>query len=515
MIFLKKTSFLAGTLLLASINFVVRFIGFMYKIVLSRLIGPQAIGLYQMVIPFLMVLIVLPTAGIPIAVSKLVARENSLKNTVGVYKLLTISLLLGGAIAFFLSIFVSLRLDYIVNNLLKNQLLYYPLLWSIPALGVITFSSILRGFFYGLKDIKPAATAQILEQIARVSFVLFFLYYKKPSHPITAVTIAIVGIVIGEVVGLCYLIIRLNLKKIPSISLISSSAISYIKYLKQITSISAPITISKFISVSMQTINAIIIPHRLIIAGFSPIVATEIYGKVFGMAIPMLFLPFTITSALVLNLIPNISEHMATNDYKSIAEKSSLAIKITLMIAIPITMIYIVFGGSIGYIIFKQNEVGRYLSIIGFTTLFLCIQHTFSGILHGIGKQVLVSINYIIGMSIQLYFTYFLVSDPTYGINGFFIGFITSSFVILTLHSIIIFRTIKIKLPFFTCIIKPIICSLIMLVSIYLFNYYASYYIQNALILAGLSAVCAALVYILMLLITNVLNIKQIIKLLK
>ncbi|PHS32590.1 MAG: polysaccharide biosynthesis protein [Alkaliphilus sp.] len=512
---MKKTSFIAGTLLLASINFIVRFIGFIYKILLSRLIGPQAIGLYQMIIPFLMVLIVLPTAGIPIAVSKLVARENSLKNTIGVYKLLTISLLLGGTIALCLSVFVSLQLDYIVNNLLKNQLLYYPLLWGIPALAVITFSSILRGFFYGLKDIRPAAAAQILEQLARVFFVLFFLYYKKPSHPVTAVTIAIIGIVIGEAVGLFYLVIRLNLKKISSINLVSSSNVSYSNYLKQISSISVPITISKFISVSMQTINAIIIPHRLILAGFSPIIATEIYGKVFGMAMPMLFLPFTVTSALVLNLIPNISEHMATNNHANIADKSSLAIKITLLVAIPITMIYIVFGNTIGYIVFRQSDVGNYLSIIGVATLFLCIQHTFSGILHGIGKQVSVSINYVIGMSTQLYFTYFLVSNPAYGINGFFVGFIASSFVILTLHSIIIFRTIKIKLPFVTSILKPTISSIVMLVGIYLFNQYASQFIPNTFILAALSAVCAALIYCLMLVITNVLNIKQIIRSLK
>ena len=502
--------------MLASINFVVKFIGFVYRILLSRSPGPQAIGLYQMVIPFLMVLIVLPTAGIPVAVSKLVARESSLKNVKGIYRLLTLSLLMGGSIALILSIFVSLKLDYIINNLLKNQLLYYPLLWAIPTLGIITFSSVLRGFFYGLKDIRPTATAQVLEQIARVSFVLFVLYYKKPEHPVTAVTIAIVGIIIGKAVGLLYLVIRLNYKKVSPNSLIrSSDNVSHTEYIKQLSSISAPITISKFISVSLQTINAIIIPQRLILAGYSSVVATEIYGKVFGMTMPLLFLPFTVTTALVLNLIPSISEHMALNSHSSIAKKSSLSIRITLLVAIPITSAYIVFGDSIAYIIFNQSEVGRYLSVVGISTLFLCVQHTFSGILHGIGKQVLVSINYVLGMFAQLFFTFFLVSNPQYGIYGFFIGFIASSFIILTLHSLIIFRTIRIKLPFTLCILKPSIYTLAMLVSIYLFNYYATYFISHIPFRAALNAICAASVYVLMLGVTRVLSLKQLIKILR
>ena len=96
---MKKSSFIYGTILLVMVNFLVRSLGFIYRIMLSRLIGAEAIGLYQMVFPFLMLLTTVTTAGIPIAVSSLVAKENSLNNREGVYKILTIALCIGGALS--------------------------------------------------------------------------------------------------------------------------------------------------------------------------------------------------------------------------------------------------------------------------------------------------------------------------------------------------------------------------------------------------------------------------------
>ncbi len=450
-----------GTILLATINFIVRSLGFIYRILLSRRIGPQAIGLYQMVFPFLMVLITIPTAGIPIAVSKLVAKENSLQNRKGIYKLLTLSLLLGGAIALLLTIVTSLKIDYIITKILKNQDLYYPLLWSIPAIGLITFSSILRGYFYGLKDIKPAGSAQIIEQVTRIVFVIAYLYYKKPTHPVTAATIAIIGVSIGEFFGLVYLVLRFNYKKLlTKISFIPSSDNKLTGVLNDVLYISIPLTISRLISVFMQSVNSILIPQRLEVAGFTSVAAIETFGKISGMAMPLLYLPFTVTTALVLNIIPNISEELAVNNMKEVAYKSNLALKITLLIALPVTGVYVIFGSQIAQLVFHEKDIGKYLSLISYATLFLCMQHTLSGILHGMGKQVITTINYLLGMLVQLYCTYFLVPNPKYGINGFFIGFIVSSFLIFILNFITLSKHVKINLPFVQSILKPICCSI-------------------------------------------------------
>ncbi|KAB3529787.1 polysaccharide biosynthesis protein [Alkaliphilus pronyensis] len=507
---MKKFSFILGVILLASINFVVRSLGFIYRIILSRMIGPQAIGLYQMVFPFLMVLITLPTAGIPIAVSKLVAKENSLNNRNGIYRILLISLLIGGIISLLLTVIVSLNIDIVVNSILKNSDLHLPILWVIPAISLITFSSILRGFFYGLKDLKPAASAQILEQVTRILFVLLYLYYKNPNHPITMATIAIIGLSVGEFFGLVYLIIGFNIKKLiyrkTSLNLLGTS---FLSYFKDIAYISIPITISRLISVLMQTINSILIPHRLVIAGYTSVAAIEIFGKIAGMAMPLLFLPFTVTGALVINVIPNISEQVAVNNLSDVSYKSSLAIKITLLVAIPVTLVYTVLGKELAGLIYHQKEVGVYLSIISYSTLFMCMQHTLSGILHGLGKQVITTINFLLGMLIQLYCTYFLVPNPKYGINGFFIGFILSSFVIFILHLITLYRFVPFKLSLTQSVIKPLLSSLFMIL-IMLFIHRGSFITSEAL--KGIIAfTTGGLAYIACLIITKTINIKALI----
>lgn len=510
---MKKTSFLLGTLLLALINFVVRLLGFIYRIILSRMIGSQAIGLYQMIFPFLMVLITIPTAGIPIAVSKLVAKENSLNHRKGVYRVLTLSLLIGGLIAGILTVLVSLNMDFVIHRILKNELLYYPLLWTIPAISMITFSSILRGFFYGLKDIKPAAIAQVLEQITRISFVITLLYYIKPTHPVTAATIAIIGLTIGEFFGLLFLILQFNYKKIINNRPRHFQPNENItKTLNAIMYISIPITISRLLSVFMQTINSILIPQRLVAAGFTSTAAVDIFGKISGMAMPLLFLPFTVTTALVLNIIPNISEELAVNNHHEIANKSNLAIKITLITSIPITALYIIFGGDMATLIFKDQEVGLYLTMISYATLFLCMQNTLSGILHGLGKQVITTVNFLLGMMIQLYCTYFLVPNPKYGVNGFIMGFILSAFVICLLNLITLYRYVRIQVPLFQSILKPIFCTGMMLAMIYLLNHFYSN--GGALVKAG-GYLMGGLTYCVSLIMTRTINIGHIIKSIK
>lgn len=513
---LKKSSFIFGTILLALVNVVVRSLGFIYRIFLSRLIGATAIGLYQMVFPFLMVLITIPTAGIPIAVSKLVAKEKSLHNREGIYKVLLLALSLGGVTSFVLSVFVSLKIDFIVNQILKNPDLYYPVLWTIPTISIITFSSILRGFFYGLKEMAPAASAQVIEQLFRIVFVLTYLYYKTPSNPVAAATIAIIGISIGEIAGLLYLVLRFNFKKIITKShYIRTYSDSSLEIFNHLLFVAVPITLSRLVSVVMQTANSILIPQRLQAAGYSSVAAIETFGKISGMAMPLLYLPFTVTTALVLNIIPSISEQLAVNNWKDVEYKSSLALRITLLVAIPTTIIYAIFGHHLAQLIYGHEDVGRYLSIISYGMIFLCMQHTLSGILHGMGKQIATTINYILGMMLQLYCTYFLIPNPRYGINGFFIGFLLATFTIFALNLITLMRHIKLNISFMQAVLKPTFASLLMIIAmIYSYQKFYSLSSSNAWSTV-ISSIIGACLYLFILLITKTFDINRLVNTIK
>lgn len=507
---MKKSSFVYATFLLVLVNFLVRSLGFIYRIILSRLIGAEAIGLYQMVFPFLIFLITATTSGIPLAVSSLVAKENSLNNREGVYKILTVALYIGGGLSLAISLLVSANINFIVNSILKNKSIYYPFLYTIPAISLITFSSIIRGFFYGLKDIRPPANAQIIEQVVRIIFVLTFLAYKKPSSPVLAATIGVIGISLGELFGLIYLIIKFRLKKLCfKRSLVKVYLAPTVKTASSILYIAIPTTIGRLISVLMQTANSILIPQRLVVAGYTSSKAIESFGKITGMAMPLLFLPFTVTSALAVNIIPDISEQKALNNMDNIHNQASLAIKLTLIVSIPISLVYIVFGRLIGQIIYRDLDVGSYLTIISYSTMFLCMQHTISGILHGLGKQVATTINYLVGILIQLVCTYFLIPNPRYGIKGFFIGHILSSLVIFVLNIITLKGIINSKLFIISSSIKIIVSSTLMILAMFFTYNIGLFLMDNTILSFILSCFIGLGLYLGLLFITKLLNIES------
>lgn len=471
---MKKSGFIYGAIILTIINFIVRVLGFSYKIILSKVIGPEGIGLFQMVFPVLMTFITITTAGIPIAVSKLVAKQNSMNNKSGVNKIFRLAFIITLGLSLLLSFIVIFFSKYISYEILNNKDVYPSVILLAPAIIIISLSSLLRGYFYGLKKISPAGISQVVEQITRISFVLLTIYYFYPVSPKQGAFVAIIGISVGELFGLLILLTSymINSRKKLSNKIVKLRSIGVIS---ELSYIAIPITLSRIINVILQMFTAILIPQRLLIAGYTSKEAVGIFGRVTGMTMPIIFLPFIVTSALVINIIPNLSEEMALKKFNQIKRNISLSIRITLLISIPLTIFYVFFGEEIAMFFYGDNSVGQFISIMGFSTIFLSLYHTLSGILHGLGKQVITTINYVIGMSFQLFATYFLVANPRFGIKGFLLGFIVSTTLICLLNYITLIRVIKVNIHFSSYILKPFISGILaMIVTSLSYNYLLS-----------------------------------------
>lgn len=461
---MNTNSFLYSTMILILVNFIVRFLGFAYRIILSRMIGPEAIGIFHLTFPVLMVFITFTSAGIPVAVSKLVAHFSSLNNKRGCKKVLGISMFMGFFVSVLLSVILYFNAHIISEKLIKNSDIYPSLMAMIPAITLITLSSIMRGYYYGMKDVGPPGTSQILEQVFRITFVIGFLLFLPPLVPKYASVIAILGISVGELTGLLWLMIQFGHFKTSYITkTYQQFKHPSIEIISKILYISIPITITRMISVIMQSINAALIPQRLMHAGFSLQEAVSIFGKLTGMAMPLLFLPFIVTSALVVNVIPSVAEEVALKNWHQLSLKSNLAIRLTLLVSIPITALLIFFADPICNFLYQQGDIGEYLSLLGYATVFLSLQHVLSGILHGMGKQVITTINYLIGMLLQIFCTYYLVPHPLFGVKGFIFGFILSTFAISVLNYVALNHYIKLKPKILNDIGKPIFSTLIMI----------------------------------------------------
>ena len=454
---MSKRDLLYGTLILTIVNFLSRIMGFVYKIAISKHIGAEGVGLFQMISPVLMFTITITTAGIPIAISRLVSVHAS--NGRSIKKILRISFFTNLVLSVVLSLIVFIFAKTISYNILKNKDIYLSVLFLIPSIIIISLGSIFRGYFYGIKKVLPSGIAQLIEQFSKIVFVLYILTKINTVSPKVGVIICVIGIGVGELLGFLWMIISYkftSFKETP----VKKASLSYSTIFYDIFKVSLPITLSRMLSVILQLLNSILIPQRLVLAGYTYKQSIAIFGKSVGMTLPLIYLPFMVTSPLVVNIIPMLSELVALKKHREVRENIHIALRITFILSIPMTIFFAFFGEPIGLFLYGDKEVGTYLSVIGYGTIFMSLQHVLSGILQGIGKERISTVNNLVGNVFQVICAYFLLAKPNVGINGFFLSFILSALITTLLDYIVVCKNTSIKINLLSYMIKPLIAAI-------------------------------------------------------
>ncbi len=456
---INTKSIVYGTMILTIANTSVRVLGFIYRILISRLIGPQGMGLVQMVYPVYMIALTFSISGIPVAVSKLVS-EYKVKNDIkGMKRVVITALLLVTFISLLISVITLTNLDFISNSILKDGRTKGILFIILPCIIVVGLACVFKGFFYGIKEIHPPAFAGIIEQLVRMSVALSLLYLFNPKDYAQAGALVAVGMVIGEMASLLFLHYRYN--SVKNMGVNSSISAKYYKVFRSIITIAAPITLTRIASSFINGANAVLIPQRLIAGGMSNEEAVGLFGIASGMVMPLLFLPFTITNALSVVIIPNLSERMVLKDWNDIRQKIYKTFYVTCLTAFPSMALLTSLGDPIGNVLYAQPLVGQLLLPLSFSLVFHALQHTSSGILNGLGKQNKGAIHFFLGSIVQLITTYFLVADPRFGIYGFVISFFTGSVIISLLNIKTILKFTNLEFPLIKLIIKPGLAALV------------------------------------------------------
>lgn len=431
---------LLSTIILFISNFIVRVLGFLYKIFLSKVIGETGLGIYHMIFNFLMICLALTTTGIPTALSCLVAKRKALNDKYTTNTLFISTLYVAFFISFAISLGISFSSNFLSLKLLKNENLNLFVLSICPAIVIITISNIIRSYFYGVKKVTIPALGQILEQVSKILFVFLLCMYIK-DRAFTCY-IALLGISIGEATNVLFMTIYLykdndlSNKYTINIKDFYNSSIETLK-------MSIPITCNRMSNVLLQSISSMMVPSRLVLSGVAYTKALSMYGIMSGMVMPFVFLPFTVGSALVVNLIPSISQEMALNKYNNVLKKINYSLLLTTGVGILSSLLFYFFGKEICVIVFKNELAGDYLKAMFLTPLFLSLNQTLSGILHAIRKEFESSVNTIAGMIIQLIALYFLLPIPELNIYAYIYTMTIVSILTCLLHIIVLIKAIK------------------------------------------------------------------------
>ena len=394
------------------------------------------------------------SSGFSTTISKLVAEENSKREYGNIKRVLSICIFISGLIACFLSFIVFIFSEYIAINIFKNEYTLLSLHIMCISFPFMAIGSCIRGYFLGMQDTIVPAISQVLEQVARMITIYLLASIFIPMGLSYACAVGVIGMCIGEIFSFLYVVMiyntKINKTKKPNISLI--------KYTSIILAMAIPLTANRVLGSFLSTIENILIPQKLMEYGYNGTQAMSLYGQLSGMAMPLVMFPSSLLTALAIAIVPAISEALAKNNITTIRQTVSKAFMITSLIGIGTAGVFIFFSNQLGITIYSQKDIGWQLLYIGFLCPFLYFHVIFSGVLNGLGEQLLIFKNSIISSVINISFIYFLI--PIYGLYAFIVGWFLSLLVI----NIICVLKLKAKTNFsiniINSIFKPILCIL-------------------------------------------------------
>jgi len=419
----EQKSFFRGALILSIAGIISKLLGAIYRIPFARFVGDEGVGLYQMAYPFYTMILAVSTAGVPLAISKLIAERHYRKDETGIQRVFWLSmgiLLITGTLASFGLYFSA---DFIANNILKEPRAALCLKAIAPAILFTAAMSTLRGYFQGFQTMTPTALSQVFEQIVRVTTVFLATFYLLPLGVEYAAAGATFGAASGGFAGLILLSLiyvwsRHKKRRIYLQDKFIGKRESSLEIIKQILYLAIPISIGGLVLPLMQTMDTFLVPLRLQAAGFTTQEATSLYGQLSGMAGAIINLPFIITTALAASLVPAVADSLASGRVTTIRGKFSSAMLIALIIVLPASVGLFVLAKPICQLLYNEPAAGIPLAWLAPTVLAVGIYQTSTGTLQGLGKPIIPVVSLLVGAIIKGGLTFTLTALPSMGIKG-------------------------------------------------------------------------------------------------
>ena len=350
-----KNNFIKSTIILMIGGLLTKVLGMFIKIILTRTISIEGIGMYSLILPTFNLFITLSSLGLPIAISKLVS-EHKINNKKIV--LPTIPIIIGFNILLIGLIFIIAPI--LSNNFLNNKDLYYPLIAIGLTLPFIGISSIIKGYFFGIEKMFPTILSNIVEQLIRLLLTITLISKLMNYSIIIAITGVVLINILSEGISILVLLIF-----IPNNKNINIKDFKIDKYLfKDLLHISIPATGSRLIGSLSYFLEPIILTYTLTKIGYSTEFITINYGIVNGYVYPLLLLPSFFTLAISNALLPVISNSYSHKNYKYTKYKIKQAILISLLVGIPCTILFMTIPDFFLKLIYNTTEGSSYIKII-------------------------------------------------------------------------------------------------------------------------------------------------------
>lgn len=504
---MKKRNLIKGTLILGVAGIIAKFLGIFFRIPLIYMIGEEGIGLYQLTYPLYTFLLAI-SAGIPVALSKMISERIALRKTKEAKKIFKIAFIIMGVFGGTASLCLILFSNVIIGTFRWNKEAYYSLIGISLAPFFTCILSVCKGYFQGLQFMTAPAVSQVLEQITRVVFGVSLAYILLPMGIAASAGGASFGAVAGSMVGLIWM--RSCFSKNRIIHQQDEKTLTSGEIFIEILKIAIPISLGQAIGSIMSLIDSMMIPGLLKMSGFSEKVATELYGQLTGKAFVLISVPLTLSMALAQSTVPAISESYAVKDGRRISEKIKTSYRLAMILALPCCAGLYALARPILSLIFQGMDGGwELLQILSIASIFIILAQTSTSVLNGIGRTIMPVLAMIAGATVKIIISSIFVPLPELNIRAAAYGTVISYAIVAIIDIIFVLKYTKTTFSLKNIFIGPMVCTVVMIFMVVLiytnmYNLTVSNNISTMVSILG-----GVLVYVLMLIITNTLSISD------
>lgn len=466
-----RKGFLLGAVVLSLSGFLSKLCGAVFKIPLTNLVGPEAMGYFGSAYSIYNFLLALATAGIPTGISTMVARSIAKKKYKDISSVLKIAasifVVLGGVLSV-LGIVFSRQLAVLMNS----DDAYWCVVSIMPAVFFITAVAIFRGFFQGHNNMVPTALSNVIEATFKLvaGYGIALILYLQGQPASVVVGGAMAGVTLGTVISALFMLFRYLLRggayRLSAESGQTAEPPTPKKVLtKEFLSITFPIMISSVTSNLMSALDAFFVVNRMKL--YLDISQANVRWGCYGsMALPIYNLPSFLITSIGTSLVPSISMAYARNDKDGIRSTLDKALKYSSILA---------FGCGFGLSAVSEGAVrlfygaqlqedilvaSKLLSIISIALVSVGITNVTASILQSVGKAHMSVVSVAVGSLIKTVTTFILVSFPSINIYGAPISTNIAYPVVLLMNLFFIRKYLGYVPKFRDIFLKPLVCAI-------------------------------------------------------
>ena len=495
----SRSTFFGGATILAVGIATVKIIGMLYKIPLVSVIGDAGYADFSNAYNIYSVLLTISTAGLPVALSKMVSEANTMGRRDQVHKVFRVALgafLALGLISFFIMYFGAARLA----GLMGDSMAADSIRVLSPAVVCVGCLAAFRGYAQGHGNMVPTAASQVIEALCKLviglALAVYLMGLGRPEHEGAAGAIA--GVTVGTILALGYMVVSFALQRRREDPCLDRSTDSAGGILKTLLTIAIPITLTSSMVGIVTVIDSALVQSQLQKAlltvpdswalyedflDFGPLSAAlaggadsaaaltaaeeasrSLYGNYAG-TLTIYNLPSSLMVAITASVIPAISAALARRSRKSARRIAAASLRMCAIAALPMGVGLLVLGEPIIRLLFRSLDpalAGALLSTLGVASIFVCVMMVCNSILQAYGFINLPVVIMLLGGVVKIAVNYNLVVMPQVGIYGAPMGNVLCFGLVCVLDLIVVSRVIPGFPGLFSLFGKPVLAAAVM-----------------------------------------------------